>query len=158
LRVSEAPYVRGIPGNRTTTLAFEATEVQSKGESPVQLNIWAAGVRGADVLNDFGGFETDASNQLVVCRTLQATRDECVSALGDCSASPQPSSDRLAPLRAHAALLMAATVFTYHDRGSLVSLSKYLIVGSLMGALIGGKLAIEGRLARLVYVQLYQMH
>jgi NADH dehydrogenase len=27
-----------------------------------------------------------------------------------------------------------------------------------MGALIGGKLAIEGRLARLVYVGLYQMH
>jgi NADH dehydrogenase len=27
-----------------------------------------------------------------------------------------------------------------------------------MGGLIGGKLAIEGRLARLVYVSLYQMH
>jgi NADH dehydrogenase len=27
-----------------------------------------------------------------------------------------------------------------------------------MGALIGGRLAIEGRLARFVYVSLYQMH
>jgi NADH dehydrogenase len=48
--------------------------------------------------------------------------------------------------------------FVYRDFGSLVSLSTYSTVGSLMGGLIGGKLAIEGRLARLVYVSLYQMH
>jgi NADH dehydrogenase len=48
--------------------------------------------------------------------------------------------------------------FSYRDHGSLVSLSRYSTVGSLMGGLIGGKLAIEGRLARLVYVGLYQMH
>jgi NADH dehydrogenase len=48
--------------------------------------------------------------------------------------------------------------FVYHDHGSLVSLSRYSTVGSLMGGLIGGKLAIEGRLARFVYVSLYQMH
>lgn len=46
----------------------------------------------------------------------------------------------------------------YRDFGSLVSLSRYSTVGSLMGGLIGGKLAIEGRLARLVYLSLYQMH
>ncbi len=33
--------------------------------------------------------------------------------------------------------------FVYHDYGSLVSLSRYSTVGSLMGGLIGGKLAIE---------------
>jgi NADH dehydrogenase len=27
-----------------------------------------------------------------------------------------------------------------------------------MGALVGGRLAVEGRLARLAYVSLYQMH
>jgi NADH dehydrogenase len=48
--------------------------------------------------------------------------------------------------------------FKYHDFGSLVSLSHYSTVGSLMGGLIGGRLAIEGRVARLVYVSLYQMH
>jgi NADH dehydrogenase len=48
--------------------------------------------------------------------------------------------------------------FVYRDFGSLVSLSRYSTVGSLMGGLIGGKLAIEGRLARVVYVSLYQLH
>ena len=48
--------------------------------------------------------------------------------------------------------------FTYHDHGSLVSLSRFSTVGSLMGNLIGGRMAIEGRLARFVYKSLYRMH
>jgi NADH dehydrogenase len=48
--------------------------------------------------------------------------------------------------------------FTYHDHGSLVSLSRFSTVGSLMGNLVGGRMAIEGRLARLVYTSLYRMH
>ena len=39
-----------------------------------------------------------------------------------------------------------------------MSLSHFSTVGSLMGNLIGGRMAIEGRLARLVYVSLYRMH
>ncbi|MBY0448027.1 MAG: hypothetical protein K2P95_04995, partial [Hyphomonadaceae bacterium] len=31
-------------------------------------------------------------------------------------------------------------------------------VGSLMGNLVGGRMAVEGRLARFVYVSLYRMH
>jgi NADH:ubiquinone reductase (H+-translocating) len=46
----------------------------------------------------------------------------------------------------------------YRDHGSLVSLSRYCTVGSLMGNLVGGRMAIEGRLARLVYASLYRMH
>ena len=42
--------------------------------------------------------------------------------------------------------------------GSLVSLSRSSTVGSLMGNLIGGRLAIEGRLARAVYLSLYRIH
>jgi len=48
--------------------------------------------------------------------------------------------------------------FVYRDHGSLVSLSHFSTVGSLMGNLIGGRMAIEGRLARFVYVSLYLMH
>ena len=48
--------------------------------------------------------------------------------------------------------------FVYHDHGSLVSLSHFSTVGSLMGNLVGGRMAIEGRLARFVYVSLYRMH
>jgi NADH dehydrogenase len=124
-------------------------------------------------LKDIGGLETDRDNRLVVNQTLQTTRDEHIFALGDCCACPQAGSDNGVPPRAQAAHQMADTVFSnlcravsgdelvgfkYRDFGSLVSLSHYSTVGSLMGGLIGGKLAIEGRLARLVYVSLYQMH
>ena len=48
--------------------------------------------------------------------------------------------------------------YVYRDHGSLVSLSRYSTVGSLMGNLVGGRMAIEGRLARFVYMSLYRMH
>lgn len=48
--------------------------------------------------------------------------------------------------------------FTYQDRGSLVSLSRFATVGSLMGNLVGGRMAVEGRLARFFYVSLYRLH
>ena len=39
-----------------------------------------------------------------------------------------------------------------------MSLSRFSTVGSLMGNLVGGRMAIEGRLARMIYVSLYRMH
>ena len=48
--------------------------------------------------------------------------------------------------------------FQYRDHGSLVSLSRFSTVGSLMGNLIGGRMAVEGRIARFVYVSLYRIH
>jgi len=57
--------------------------------------------------------------------------------------------------------LMAGTplrTFVYRDHGSLVSLSRFSTVGSLMGRLVGGRMAVEGRLARFVYMSLYRMH
>jgi NADH dehydrogenase len=77
------------------------------------------------------------------------------------------------PPRAQAAHQMATTAFknlqllvagkplvpfAYRDHGSLISLSRFSTVGSLMGNLVGGRLAIEGRIARIVYVSLYRMH
>jgi NADH dehydrogenase len=47
--------------------------------------------------------------------------------------------------------------FTYRDRGSLISLSHYTTVGSLMGNLTGDVM-IEGRFARLTYRMLYRLH
>ncbi len=48
--------------------------------------------------------------------------------------------------------------FTYKDHGSLISLSRFGTVGSLMGNLVGGAMMIEGRIARLAYISLYRMH
>jgi NADH:ubiquinone reductase (H+-translocating) len=148
--------------------------VTANGETiAADLRVWAAGVKGADFLRGIGGLETNGANQLVTLQTLQTTRDPRIFAMGDCAACPQPGKERPVPPRAQAARQMADTVFAnlralidgraptpfvYHDYGSLVSLSRYSTVGSLMGGLIGGKLAIEGRLARFVYISLYQMH
>ena len=44
------------------------------------------------------------------------------------------------------------------DYGSLVSMSRFSTVGSLMGNLMRGSMMVEGRMARFVYVSLYRMH
>jgi len=48
--------------------------------------------------------------------------------------------------------------FVYRDRGSLVSLSRFAALGNLMGNLVGGQMAVEGFLARMIYQSLYRMH
>ena len=162
----------------TNTNVVKATQDgihTSTGETiTANITVWAAGVRGPEFLRDFGGLETTRNCQLVVKPTLQTTRDERVFAMGDCAHFIADGQTRPVPPRAQAAHQMAATVFTnikrlikdekplenfvYRDKGSLVSLSRYTTVGSLMGNLVGGRMAIEGRLARLVYMSLYRMH
>lgn len=169
----EALGVRVLTNARVSEVTAEGV-VTAGGETiGAELRVWAAGVKGASFLRDIAGLETNPSNQLVVRETLQTTRDERIFALGDCCSCIPPGAERPVPPRAQAAHQMADIVFAnlcrlgegrelkafaYHDHGSLVSLSRYSTVGSLMGGLIGGKLAIEGRLARFVYVSLYQMH
>jgi NADH dehydrogenase len=162
----------------TATQVVEVTQagmVLKSGEViPADIKVWAAGVRGPDVLRDIGGLETNRNNQLAVLPTLQTTRDPRIFALGDCAFIMDEATKRPVPPRAQAAHQMADTVyrnlrrlidgredlepFVYRDRGSLVSLSRFSTVGSLMGNLVGGRMAIEGRLARFVYLSLYRMH
>ncbi|MDP4605651.1 MAG: NAD(P)/FAD-dependent oxidoreductase, partial [Erythrobacter sp.] len=136
------------------------------------LIVWAAGVKGAEFLSELG-LETNPRNQIIVTDTLQTTVDPNIFALGDCASYTPPGEQRPVPPRAQAAHQMASVVFdnivrmqkgrplkhfVYHDNGSLVSLSRFSTVGSLMGNLIGGSMAIEGRLARFIYTSLYRMH
>lgn len=135
------------------------------------LMVWAAGVKAADFLSELG-LKTTPRNQIVVTETLQSVSDPNIFALGDC-AFYAPEEGPPVPPRAQAAHQMAATVFdniarlqqgkplrtfVYRDKGSLVSLSRFSTVGSLMGNLIGGAMAIEGRLARFIYTSLYRLH
>lgn len=161
----------------TGTQVIEATEdaiATKDGERiAAELKVWAAGVKGADFLQGIGGLETTRSNQLVVRPTLQTSRDERILAIGDCAFLVSEDNGRPIPPRAQAAHQMATTAyhnllalmdgkppkpFVYQDKGSLVSLARYNTVGSLMGNLVGGRMAIEGRIARLVYTSLYRMH
>ena len=137
------------------------------------ITLWAAGVRGAKYLADLDGLATDRLDRLIVNKHLQTTNDPAIFAVGDCASFTPPGSTGPLPPRAQAAHQMARAVFEniislaenrslkpfiYNDRGSLVSLSRFSTVGSLMGNLIGGRLAIEGRLARIAYMSLYRLH
>jgi NADH dehydrogenase len=160
--------------NTPITEATATGMVTRNGEMiQADLKVWAAGVRAPEVLKDIAGLETTRSNQLVVRSTLQTTRDDRIFAIGDCCSFKPDGSDRPVPPRAQAAHQMAWTAyrnvlfliadrpletFVYRDRGSLVSLSRYSTVGSLMGNLVGGRMAVEGRIARMVYLSLYRIH
>ena len=141
---------------------------------PSALVVWAAGIKAPDFLKNIAGLETNSINQLVVEQTLQTSLDPNVFAFGDCAACPWLGHTGNVPPRAQAAHQQASTLvktmnarvagkkklptYKYSDYGSLVNLGRYTTVGSLMGALAGGSMYIEGLIARLMYRSLYQMH
>jgi NADH dehydrogenase len=164
--------VRVLTSVKVTEVTADAIVTDSGERIAADLRLWAAGVRGA-LPPAMDGLELSRSNQLVVRPTLRTSRDDRIFAIGDCCWYVPPGSDRPVPPRAQAAHQMASAVFAnldramngkelrpfaYKDHGSLVSLSRFSTVGSLMGNLIGGRMAIEGRLARFVYKSLYRMH
>lgn len=138
------------------------------------LSVWAAGVKAADFLKSLGGdapLETNRLNQLVVDGNLQTT-DASIFAFGDCAACQQPDGTWVPP-RAQAAYQQAmylvkalprlqrgepVSPFVFRDQGSLVSLSEYSSVGSLMGSLTKGSFFIEGQLAKIMYWALHKQH
>ena len=161
---------------RTKTMVTEATEeglMTKSGELiKADLIVWAAGIKAPNFLKDIAGLESNRINQLVVKQTLQTSLDDNIYAIGDCASCELPQGGFVPP-RAQSAHQMASLVakniiatfkdkplvdYKYTDYGSLVSLSNYSTVGSLMGNLTKGSMKIEGRLAKLVYVSLYRMH
>jgi NADH dehydrogenase len=164
--------VRVVTGMAVTEVLPDGMRLGSGEVVAADLRVWAAGVKAPEFLRDIAGLETNRGGQIVVKSTLQTTRDDRIMAIGDCCAFTQENG-RLVPPRAQAAHQMAEIAFSnlkalmedrplkpfvYHDHGSLVSLSRFSTVGSLMGNLVGGRMAIEGRLARFAYVSLYRMH
>ncbi|VFS84095.1 NADH dehydrogenase [Raoultella planticola] len=114
------------------------------------LMVWAAGIKAPDFMKEIGGLETNRINQLVVQPTLQTTLDPDIYAIGDCASCARPEGGFVPP-RAQAAHQMATCAlnnilaqmkdkplkpYVYKDHGSLVSLSNYSTVGSLMGNLM----------------------
>ncbi|MBE0483694.1 MAG: NAD(P)/FAD-dependent oxidoreductase [Bacterioplanes sp.] len=137
---------------------------------PARLKVWAAGVKAPDFVGTLG-LATNRSNQILINDHLQ-TEDESIFAFGDVACLLQ-ADGKAVPPRAQVAHQQAnhllkvlkarhqgkpLPAFVFRDKGSLVSLSRYSTVGSLMGNLTSGSMMIEGRLARLVYVSLYRMH
>ncbi|WP_157060558.1 NAD(P)/FAD-dependent oxidoreductase [Pantoea sp. A4] len=160
----------------TQTMVTSADEngLNTKGGEFINadLMVWAAGIKAPDFMKGIGGLETNRINQLVVKETLQTTEDDSIYAIGDCASCALPSGGFVPP-RAQSAHQMASRVlgnilaqrngkplkaYVYKDHGSLVSLSRFSTVGSLMGNLMKGSMMVEGRIARAVYISLYRMH
>ncbi|MCJ0881141.1 NAD(P)/FAD-dependent oxidoreductase [Vibrio sp. CCB-PB317] len=161
---------------RTATMVTKAEKdglTTKDGEKiPAQIMVWAAGIKAPDFIRDIAGLETNRINQLVVKNTLQTTRDDDIFVIGDLAQCTQADGSFVPP-RAQAAHQMASQAFSnivakingrelkdyvYKDHGSLVSLSRFSTVGSLMGNLTKGSMMVEGRIARVVYISLYRMH
>lgn len=161
---------------RTATMVTQADTdglTTKEGDKiPAQIMVWAAGIKAPDFVKDIAGLETNRINQLVVKDTLQTTRDETIFAIGDLAQCTQADGSFVPP-RAQAAHQMASQAYSniiamlngkalkpyvYKDHGSLVSLSRFSTVGSLMGNLTKGSMMVEGRIARVVYISLYRMH
>ncbi len=160
-------------GARVTEVTDQGVQLADGDFIPSELVVWAAGVKGPDVLADLDGLEASRANQLVVTPTLQTTRDPAIFAIGDCAFLIPEGHERPLPPRAQTAHQQATHVlaqirrklkgqplkpFVYRDFGSLVSLGHYSTVGSLMGFIVGKSMFIEGWFARLMYRSLYKMH
>lgn len=139
------------------------------------LQVWAAGVKSPDFLSQLDGLSTNRGNQLIVNGQLQ-TNDAHIFAIGDCACVKwinAPKEGMNVPPRAQSAHQMSDYIikyldkinhqekvpdFMYKDFGSLISLGSGETVGTLMGFLKGKHLFVEGKVAKFMYIHLYQHH
>lgn len=140
------------------------------------LIVWAAGVKSSDALKNIPNLELTSNNQIKVTETLQAIGNKNIFVIGDCASIPWiggPKEGLNVPPRAQAAhqmsdylvkymgeILVGEKVppFIYKDYGSLISLGGEDTVGTLMGFMQGKSLFIEGKIAKAMYINLYQHH
>lgn len=165
--------------NSAKVIAVEENKaiIEKNGERielVADLQVWAAGVKSPDFLAKMG-LETTRGNQLVVNGYLQ-TSDPYIFAIGDCASAKwinAPKEGMNVPPRAQSAHQMSDYLiknllkinshrkvgeFSYRDFGSLISLGSSETVGTLMGFLQGKSLFVEGKVAKLMYLHLYQHH
>ncbi len=159
----------------TTTRITEVTKkafIDANGDViNADLKVWAAGVKVPSWIKKLG-LETNNINQISCEPTLASKSDNTIYAIGDCCDITMSNGKKVPP-RAQSAHQMASLVakniclrlqnqtekdFKYKDYGSLVNLSQFSTVGSLMGNLMKGSLFIEGFIARMMYLALYRMH
>lgn len=165
--------------NSSKVIALEKNKaiINHKGEEIelfADMQVWAAGVKSSDFLSKLG-METNRGNQFIVNGQLQ-TSDPAIFAIGDCACVKwinSPKEGMNVPPRAQSAHQMSEYLvkyidkinqgkkvpdFEYKDFGSLISLGSGETVGILMGFMQGKSLFVEGKVAKLMYLHLYQHH
>ena len=135
------------------------------------LMVWAAGIKAPDFMKRSAASKPTVSISWWSSRRcrLPAMRIFSPSATAPpapvrkaalCLRGPGGAPDGYLRAEQHPAQMKGKPLkaYTYKDHGSLVSLSNYSTVGSLMGNLMRGSMMVEGRIARFVYISLYRMH
>lgn len=136
--------------------------------------LWAAGIKAPNFLSSLG-LPVNKIGQLEVTDRLNVKGYDHLYAIGDCASCIQPDGKTVPP-RAQSAHQQAEYMYRaiihciaggektvnhpyfYRDYGSLISLGTQTGVGSLMGALTGGMLFVDGIFARWLYISLHLMH
>ncbi|MDF2179444.1 NAD(P)/FAD-dependent oxidoreductase [Aliiglaciecola sp. CAU 1673] len=164
--------VEVLESTKVSSACEQGLITQSGKLLEADLMVWAAGVKVPEFIRALGVFELNRLGQILVEPNLKAKGHQAIYVLGDCCGFLQADGTWVPP-RAQSAHQMASLVarnidleikgkalkpYQYKDHGSLVNLSRYSTVGSLMGNLTGDSLFIEGRIARIVYISLYRMH
>lgn len=167
--------VRIMTGKLVSEIKADGVATRDGEFIAADIRIWAAGIKAAAFLSQLDGLETNRGNQLVVRPTLQTTQDDNIYAIGDCSSctlTNAKNESTTIPPTAQAAHQQAYRLakslkaqlngsapptYSYHNHGTLISLSHFSAVGNLLGSK-SGKMMVEGMLAKWFYVSLYRMH
>ena len=171
-RILQKLDVKILTGDKVSEVKPNAVLTIGGQHLPSDLTIWAGGIKAPAVLGRIG-LPTNPMGQVIVSPTLQSIVDPDIFALGDCASCPWADTGKSVPPRAQAAhqqasLLLSSLhcrmsgkplpIFIYRDYGSLISLGNFETVGNLMGRWVGRSVKIQGTLARLLYLSLYQQH
>lgn len=171
-RVLNKLEIKVHTGKKVISISNNGLKLEDGEFIPANLIVWSAGIKASSLLAHLDGLATNKINQLMVKQTLQTTEDNSIFALGDCTSCPQPNSDKNVPPRAQAAHQQASFLakniplflnnqplenYVYNDYGSLISLSRYQTVGSLV-SIFSKQTSVEGYLAQFIYKSLYKMH
>lgn len=144
----------------------------SKVECDVQ--VWAAGVTGHDLVAGLGPFQLSRDRRILVDAELRATGVPDVYAMGDCAFATTTPGGPSVPPTAQAAHQQATYLgkalprairgesvspFVYHAKGTLVSLGVRQATGELPSGPKGKSvIPMRGWIAKMVYVSLQQLH
>ena len=93
----EALGVRVLVNTSVTEVTATTLKTESSDDVHADIKVWAAGVRGPEVLRDLDGLEVTRSNQLIVRQTLQTTRHDQIFAIGDCCFFKPDGAERPVP-------------------------------------------------------------
>ena len=138
------------------------------------IQVWAAGVTGHDMVKGLGPFELSRDRRILVDGQLKAQGLTDIYAMGDCAFATTTPGGPSVPPTAQAAHQQATYLaralpralrgesvspFVYHSKGTLVSLGSRQATGELPSGPKGRSIIpMRGWVAKMLYVSLQQLH